>query len=268
MGAWRFHSWEDDFPPCWCSCIKPFHCGPLPTELKTINKCHRRSIPRDGEKVVGDWSWTNGLKTILDRLATSGASYHRIGIFFWEDISVAVRGDFNLFMQTGYCDGWSRSFVPAAIIPIPWNVSLPSRVHMLWSTLSATHCMKDPLRVVSTAFSSLLMMECLNRFTSAGLMANPSLNSSFVNHFHPNKWSASTPSPKSNGGIYDFGLSAFVIACPMEDCFSSSDIKTFMKRRRSGTRSLDGTGCPYLTDTLQYWIFEPLFQRWLALQLF
>ncbi|KAH3857904.1 hypothetical protein DPMN_100521 [Dreissena polymorpha] len=33
--------------------------------------------------------------------------------------------------------------VTAAIIPMPWKVPYPSKVHILWSTLSATNCKED-----------------------------------------------------------------------------------------------------------------------------
>ena len=121
------------------ACMKPFHCGRLTLVLKTNEDCQRKSIPSDTENVFGQYSSIKGLNLIIDKDPMSGPSYHINGIFGFDDISDVVSKDLILFMRNELFITLSLYFIEAAIIPIPCIVFLPSRVHILWSILSATH---------------------------------------------------------------------------------------------------------------------------------
>ncbi len=62
--------------------------------------------------------------------------------------------------------------VTAAIIPMPWNVLLPSRVRMLWSTLSAAYWMNSPEKPGISVICDTTAL-CTNLCTSLYEQQNP-----------------------------------------------------------------------------------------------
>ena len=112
------------------------------------------------------------------------------------------------------CEFWEICFgcssgVEAAITTIPLNVFLPSSVHMLWSTLSATHWVTLLGYFGRTSSKFDVTMEfCLNLVTSSQEMEYPRWKGLLINHLDPNVWSSSTPNPNSKGGIIDRVLAA------------------------------------------------------------
>ena len=109
----------------------------------------------------------------------------------------------------------------------PWKVPFPVSAWLLWSTLSATHCMNGSW--FPTVFMVLLAIaECLNNLTSSQLIEKP----------NPTRWSAhhvahdltiSTPIPNGIGAIINFGLDLYEMQCPILVCFNSDKTRWLRK---------------------------------------
>ena len=90
----------------------------------------------------------------------------------------------------------------AVIIPIPWRVLLPFKIHVLWSALSAERCMKCPCE---NQYSSVLWTTAkllANLFTSAYDGQKPRLCNVSFNHLETKWWCTCTPRSKCSGVWY------------------------------------------------------------------
>ena len=103
--------------------------------------------------------------------------------------------------------------VDIAIIPIPWNVPDPSKVLILWSTLSPANCVNTFGYEFMTEFPIgwLPTTDFLNLFTSEYEIEKPSLNNSLTSHLDPNTWSHSIPRPNNSGGNIVRGRGALIM---------------------------------------------------------
>ena len=92
--------------------------------------------------------------------------------------------------------------VDVTIIPIPWNVSDPSKVLILWSTLSPANCVNTFGYAFMTEFPIgwLATTDFLNLFTSEYEIGKPKLNSSLTSYLDPNTWSHAIPR-RNNSGV-------------------------------------------------------------------
>ena len=197
MNTWLFPGW---LLPCSCSCINPFHCARFSSAEEMNESWQKRLMQRDNEKGCGEWSSTMGLKRIFVNAAISGMLHHEIGILALETISASFKPYLILLIRCWLSTSIGL-IIPAAMMAIPWKVSFPSKVQILWSALSAAHWVNKPLSTALTLLSLLPITDCLKQVISDGLIQNPSLNSSCFSHFESNLWSSSIPNPKSKDGI-------------------------------------------------------------------
>lgn len=114
--------------------------------------------------------------------------------------------------------------VSVAMIPIPWNVPCPSRVQMLWSTLSAMNCTdldsSYPTKSMPWWKAALLSYVEIVLYEQQ----NPiSCRVSIRNRDSYIRWS-STPSPNNTGTKIVLGLAAWMRACPIADIFLSLEL--------------------------------------------
>ena len=141
--------------------IKPlqFWRGPcLSAFLKILAEC--RSISTDSSvEIAGSFATKSsmGANFNFERALTFGCSWHLtfIDIFFLTS-SLFVILAFLLIVSFGF----DCLLMEHAVIHIPWNVPFPSRVQILWSTLSATNWVNS---VISDAvkFDSSFIKDCL-----------------------------------------------------------------------------------------------------------
>ena len=108
----------------------------------------------------------------------------------------------------------------AVTIPIPWNIFLPSNVAKLWSTLSALHWMKAPLRRVADSVVLASRTDCQWSVSSSGVIDKPSHDDCLRSHLEPNLWSRSTPSQNSNEGMVSL-LTSLTTHRASDSCFNS-----------------------------------------------
>ena len=123
---------------------------------------------------------------------------------------------------------WPLILVIATSTPIPWNALFPSKVAILWSTLSQTKVMKlsrdaSDWRISST--SSVMTTPCLKRLTSLYDCANPRLNSWVLSHLDANIWLDSIAN-----SITDLDIAALMTHCPIVSSFSSERMNELKKR--------------------------------------
>ena len=100
-------------------------------------------------------------------------------------------------------DGLWEQGVTVAMIPIPWNVPVPSIVERLWSTLSATNSIWLSCRVLGKSFPSATAAFRSNWMTSLYAHENPYLWSVFINNFDA-KWRCICMPRPSWSGVSNF----------------------------------------------------------------
>ena len=141
------------------ACIKPDQLDlGFSGELVNLPVCHKMLHLISGKNVYDVISCLNGFNLMLDNplLDEPRKLWILIPLFLiTSSVSFLFCTRVTSLLLLIF-PGWV-----ADIIPIPWNVSFPVKVLMLWSTLSATHCVK---LLLSSIFSTPFILSTTDCF--------------------------------------------------------------------------------------------------------